>query len=380
MKKEISLLFLLFTLWINAQNSGVDNGVDTDDKGINVGNIVKMSGNWFIAFRDGVNQTQADDDRTIREEKSGFVLKRSYFTLKKDLNETFSVRYTMDLTIDKEGSDAGNVETRLKYLYVKAKPKINSKILTGTWIEAGMVHTPWLDYEQKINTYRVQDNMFIERNKIFNSADFGVTVGGNIGPKMDEKFLKEINGAMPGKWLSYVFGIYNGGGYSSEELNNNRVFSARISVRPFANTLPELHWSGYFNIGKGNSEASPDFNQILTMLAYTSKHYTFTAQYHQGEGDFRAKYIHEDNSSKSYKNNGYSFFGEYRILKTPLSVWARYDYFTLDKVTQKDNTKRTIAGITYRINKNLRLVLNTEHNSLNKEKNDIYELNLEVSF
>lgn len=385
MKKAFGLLLLIFvSTIINAQNNGKYNGVETDKKGIEIGNFIKMSGNWFIAYRNGLNQTQADDvienKEILTKKQNSFVLKRSYFTLKKDLNKIFSVRYTMDLTIDKEGSDAGNVETRLKYLYVKAKPKINSELITGTWIEAGMVHRPWLDYEQKINTYRVQDNMFIERNKIFNSADFGVTIGGNIGPKMDKKFLKEVNGAMKGKWLSYVLGLYNGGGYSGEEKNEGKVFAARLTARPLANSLPELQVSGYFNVGAGNSKHSPNFNQFLSFITYAGKHLTLTAQHHIGEGDFRAKYVDKKDPSKALKNSGYSFFGEYRIKKTPLALWGRYDSFAVNKITSMDKTKRIIGGITYRINKNLRLVLNAEHNEKNKEKNDIYELNLEVSF
>lgn len=380
MRKSFTLFFLSLMSLSLAQNNNTTNGVEMDDKGLNVADIVKFSGTWFIAFRDGISQVQADDDHKATTEQNSFVLKRSYFTLKKDLNDVFSVRYTMDLTIDNEGDDAGNVETRLKYLYLKAKPKLNSDVFTGTWIEAGMVHTPWLDYEQKINTYRVQDNMFIERNRIFNSADFGVTVGGNIGGDMDKEFLKEVNGAMPGKWFTYVLGLYNGGGYSSKELNKNKVFSVRVSVRPLANTLPELHWSGYYNIGKGNSENSPHFEQLLSMLAYTGKNYTFTGQYHQGRGDFRARYIDENNPSEAFKNSGYSFFGEYRIHKSPFSIWGRYDSFTLDKISKKEKTERIIAGVTYRLNKNLRLILNTEQNKQNKERNQIYELNLEVSF
>ena len=280
--KTITTLLFLGSPFIIAQETE-----DSNTKGVNIGNIVEMSGNWFIAYRDGVAQTQADQETLpINNHESAFVLKRSYITLKKELDQVFSVRYTMDLTIDRDGEDAGNIETRLKYLYIKAKPRINSKVFTGLWIQAGMVHTPWLDYEQKINTYRVQDNMFIERNKIFNSADFGITVNGNIGPKMDAAFLKEVKSPLTGKYLSYAFGLYNGGGYSGAEKNNNKLIAGRLSYRPFPSKIPELQISGYFNTGKGNSEESPDFNQVLGFVAYTGKQLTLTAQTHEGTGYF----------------------------------------------------------------------------------------------
>jgi len=378
LRKIVILVITLFLGYNISSQESPKNGVE-DTQSIKIGNLVEMSGNWFIAYRDGVQQVQADAvTPEVDAHSSSFVLKRSYFTLKKNVNDVFSVRYTMDLTIDEEGDDAGNVETRLKYLYLKAKPKLNSDFFTGTAIEAGMVHRPWLDYEQKINTYRVQDNMFIERNKIFNSADFGVMVQGNLGPKMDKEFLKNVNGAMKGKYVSYALGLYNGGGYSGAEQNNNKVFASRLSIRPLANLFPELQISGYFNVGKGNSEYSPDFNQFLGFIGYTGKQLTLSAQGHTGKGDFRALYVDEDDPSKALENYGYSFFGEYKLKKTPFAIWARYDVF--DVIGIDNYTERIIGGLTYKVNQWIRLVLNTEISTNNNEKENIYELNLEISF
>ena len=373
----VLLMVLLVPLNGRAQSSG-DTGSGTNVTQFMRG--VEMSGNWFISFRDGYEQIQADDENIPDEyiHSSEFILKRSYFTLKKKLNDTYSVRYTQDLTVDREGGDAGNVETRLKYLYVKAQPEINSEIITGFWTEVGMVHRPWLDYEQKINSYRVQDNMAIERARLFNSADFGVVIGGNIGPAMDREFLSKVNASMPGKYFTYVIGIYNGGGYSGAETNTNKVIDGRISVRPLAESVPEIQLSTYVNFGKGNSAASPDFNQWLGFIAYTGKHLTFTSQVHSGVGDFRAQYVDINDPSKALKNSGYSFFSEYKIPKTQFAVWGRYDHFELEN--KADDTLRWIGGLSYRINTNLRIVANTEHTYINDDIEDVYEINLEISF
>ncbi|MDO6818966.1 hypothetical protein Q4597_07295 [Zobellia sp. 1_MG-2023] len=373
----MKLGFVFMSVFLMCSNAIAQD--EDERKGINIADLVEMSGDWFIAYRDGIKQVQADETVPVENEHtSSFVLKRSYFTLKKELNDVFSVRYTMDLTIDTEGDDAGNVETRLKYLYLMTKPRINSKVFTGTGIEVGMVHRPWLDYEQKINTYRVQDNMFIERNRIFNSADFGVTVTGNIGPKMDEGFLKNVNGVMKGKYASYSLGIYNGGGYSGIENNNNKVVAGRLTVRPLANRLPQLQLSGYFNRGKGNSEFSPDFNQVLGFLAFTEKQFRITAQFHDGVGDFRARYVDAEDPSHALANHGYSFFGEYKFGKSPFSIWGRFDEFTVEEINEE--TQRVIGGFTYKVNKMIRLILNTEHTTVDGNTEDIYELNLEISF
>ncbi len=372
-KTLLLILVILMTKPLQAQE-------DESSKGINIGNIVEMSGNWFIAYRNGVEQIHADENiPEIQVSENKFMLKRSYFTLKKDLNDVFSVRYTQDLTIDSEGSDAGNVETRLKYLYLKIKPRLQSKTFTGTYVEIGMVHTPWLDFEQKINTYRVQDNMFIERNKLKNSADFGVLVAGNIGPVMDKEYLKTVNGAMKGKYMSYALGVFNGGGYSGEEKNHNKTFEGRLSFRPLANKIPELQLSTSFMLGKGNSEFSPEFKQYMGFLAYVGKQVTLVAQGHTGTGDFRARYVADDHPEIALDNQGYSFFGEYKIKRSPFALWGRFDEFKVpDKV--KLNTTRYIAGVTYKINDYLRVVGVYERNETQDEDNDIYEINFEVSF
>ncbi|MEA2077523.1 MAG: hypothetical protein U9O95_05845, partial [Candidatus Marinimicrobia bacterium] len=53
---------------------------------------VHISGNWFMAYRGNIPS----------EGDNFFGLKRGYITFKKNLNETFSIRYTQDITIDKE--------------------------------------------------------------------------------------------------------------------------------------------------------------------------------------------------------------------------------------------------------------------------------------
>ena len=374
-KLIVTTILLVSFIQIMAQDKA-----DTNKQGINIGNIVEMSGDWFISYRNGIEQIHADESITeIQNLENQFLLKRSYFTLKKNLNNVFSVRYTQDLTIDTEGDDAGNIETRLKYLYLKIKPQLESQTLTGTYIEIGMVHTPWLDFEQKINTYRVQDNMFIERNKIINSADFGVLLAGNIGPKMDNDYLKTVNDAMKGKYMSYAIGLFNGGGYSSAEKNKNKTLEGRLSFRPFAEKIPEIQLSTSFIYGKGNSEFNPDFEQYMGFVAYVGKQLTAIAQGHTGIGDFKARYTFEGHPETALKNKGYSFFTEYKIKNSPWAIWGRVDDFKVSG-EKKYDTKRYITGLTYKINDYLRLVADFERNETLLEDNNIYELNFEISF
>ncbi len=383
MKKiTIALLLLLAYATLFAQQDTISEKKSKENaEGISLGNFAKISGHWIASYRDVHEKIDANGAAlSKRTHTNSAILKRGYVTLKKDLNDVFSVRYTQDITVDKEGSDAGNVETKLKYLYLKVTPHINSKVFTGSWLEVGMVHKPWLDYEQKINTYRLQGNMAVLRNKLIISSDFGVTFGGNIGPKMDAKFLKEVNGAMKGKYFSYALGIHNGGGYSAKEQNTNKVFSGLFSFRPFANSIPQLQLSTSFNLGKGNTEYNPSYKQFVWFGAWTGRNLTFTAQYHKGEGDFKGNYVRKDNDGQSLKNKGYSFFGEYQFGTSPWAIWGRHDYFSLRREKEDEITRRYIAGITYRVNRNIRLVLDTEQTELQRGRDNVYELNLEIIF
>ncbi len=368
MKKTLLLLVAFLSIY------GLSKGQNNEDKkGIDIGlGGVRLSGVCFASFED----KNKDIDHSTTVHTNAFALRRGYITLKKDLAKNFSIRYTQDIAVDKEGGDAGTIKTRIKYLYLKAKINPNINWLTGTYMEIGMVHRPWIAYEQSINSYRVQGLMASDRNRIFVSADLGVMLAGNIGAKMDSDFLKTHGKSMKGKYCSYVIGVYNGGGYTALEKNNNKIFAARLTFRPLAKIAPEFQVSGALNLGKGNTEFEPEFSQYITMLAWTGKQLTLTAQVQKGRGDSRGKHV-EDN--KALSNYGYSFFGEYKIKNSNWAIWGRYDSFTLDYDEEID---RLMGGISYRINKNIRTSFDIEHenNKYDELVTNSAKLNIEVKF
>lgn len=363
MRKVLIIIIILIN--ILSAHSQIDNMKQFD-----LLHRVTISGDWFIAYRidkvDGENWEYK------------FILKRSYFTINKEINDVFNIRYTQDLTLDKEGDDAGNVETKIKYLYLKVKPKFNG-LISGSFIEIGMVHRPWLTYEQNVNVYRVQGNMAVEQNKLFNSAGFGVLLGGNIGPKMDKEYLTNISSTMKGKYASYAIGLYNGGGYASFEKNSNKVIEGILNVRPFANAIPQIQLTYAFNLGKGNTVEAPDFNQFLFHGGFIGEKIIISGQYHFGKGDYKGKYTDALNPYKALKNNGYSVFGEYKFNNSPFAIFIRYDYFEIkDSLTKI--IEREIVGIKYNFYNNLSFVLTGENMTEESTNNLIIDLNLQISF
>lgn len=367
MKKCILLvsIMLLANVLLFAQNEEEKNKLsELIDK-------TSISGQWFLSY-----------DYDITEDMNQFKLKRGYFTVKTKLNDMFSVRYTQDITLDKEGEDIGNVEMRLKYLYMMMKP-FKSGFFKHSTAEFGLIHRPWLDYEQSVNPYRVQGTMFAERYDLLNSADFGVAFAGLIGEEMDEDYQKNVDKKYPGRYGSYAFGVYNGPGYHAVEENNNKTVEGRLTLRPMPDFIPGLQFSYAFIFGKANLPGNKaDFNMNVFFVSQQHRHFTLTGQYLMGKGNSAGTY-YIPAYNDSYDTDGYSLFGEIKIPKTNFALFGRYDNFELSFSELQDEQKSyetVIGGITYRFLKN-KLILDYNKLSLpNGTTEESVELAVEIRF
>ena len=327
-----------------------------------------INGKWYLGFLKGKSSGQSFNR---------FTIKRGYITFKRKLSERLSVRFTQDITLDQEGMDKGNVEMLLKYCYLNLN--LNDFLFfTNPAFEFGLVHRPWMDFEQKINRYRVQGTMFLERIGMMNSADFGVTFSSMIGGKMNKQYLEQVNSKYPGKYGTFSIGVYNGAGYHALERNKNKTVESRLTLRPFPGTLPGLQFSYNMIYGKGNTSLNPDFILNSGFLSYEREHFTLTAQYYKAKGNSSGSYA--DSLGNAYENHGHSFFGEYEIPKTNLTVFGRYDSFD-SKHMIKPDSRRYIFGIGYYFYKNNKLVvdldyLDRKNNGLMDQK--IYEAAIEI--
>ena len=349
--KKLLVLIIIIGFGFSSNTSTINQNID-------------ISGQWFLAFNNASEINQ-------------FALKRGYFTIKTKMNDVFSIRYTQDITLDKEGSDAGNVEIRLKYMYLKMKMD-QFDFLPISFFELGMVHRPWLDFEEHINRYRAQGTMFVERAHLINSADFGVTYTGLIGEKIDEKYQKEVNKTYPGKYGSFSVGVYNGGGYHAIEKNNNKTLEGRLTLRPFPEFMPGLQFSYYGVYGDANIDSiSADFHINLFFVSSESKYHVATLQYYKGKGDQKGKLV-DEMTLNSYENDGYSAFGEFKIPGSNFAVFGRYDEFNSDQgMTITEST--TIGGLTYRFLKN-KVFFDVNQHQVHSQTTNIYELALEIHF
>lgn len=325
----------------------------------------RISGQWFLAYT--INTLD-----TTRE----FRLKRGYLDIRTQINNRLSVRYTQDITIDREGSDAGNIETRMKYMYLKIKLN-NWAIINDHYVEIGMSHRPWVDFDGKINPYRLQDEMFTDRNNIISSADLGFSWVGLLGKPLNENYLNAVSSAYPGRYGSFALGLFNGGGYSALEKNRNKTLETRISLRPLPDFVPGLQFTHAFAYGLANvAEYEAPFRMHIFALTSQSRFHSLQAQYYTGTGGHQDHYV--SSNGNSYKNKGYSVLAEIKTPAFPLSVFSRYDYLQ-SEAWANANENLFAAGIAYRFSKS-KLAAYYEKNQHLTETENIWELVLEIKF
>ncbi|MBZ0265109.1 hypothetical protein K8I28_10605 [bacterium] len=287
----------------------------------------------------------ADRKDPVDNHTSEFSIRRSYLTVVKDFSDYVHARLTLDSHMD----DEGDMEVRLKYAYIFFTPD-DLGFISNQKIEFGMVHTPWLDFEQNLNYYRMRDKMYMERAGMFNSADFGFTVFGYFGGEMDDSYKKKVNKKYAGRFGSYAFGLYNGGGYHAEEANENKVMEARVTVRPLPETVSGMQLSYFVVNGKGNLATNPDWIVHTGMFSYEHQYMTLTGLYVTGEGNQSGGWSGISSSGVLAKEfEGYSVFVEGK----PDEHWrvlGGYDVIEVQNL-EANNWTEFHGGIGYKFNK-----------------------------
>ncbi|HRY99361.1 MAG TPA: hypothetical protein P5550_09935 [Bacteroidales bacterium] len=328
---------------------------------------IDISGQWFVAYQNVEEEGQHSNQ---------FFLRRGYVTFGKKFNDLISVRFTQDIITDREGSDAGNIEMRLKYLYIRLKTK-GMPGLGQAYLDFGMVSRPWLDFEEKINRYRLQGTMYAERVGIMNSADFGLTFVTLLGGKLDESYVKSVNDAFPGKYGSVSLGVYNGGGYYALEKNNGKTLEGRLSLRPLPVQLPGLQLTYSLALGEGNIPEGPDWRLHLASLSYAVPAFRSMIQYVDGTGNSFGSLVDENMLPRPLR--GYSLFGEYTFARH-FSLIGRYDLFSARSGDTWEDGRRTIAGFCYHFLHGQKVLINADVYDPEGHRETVVELVAEIRF
>jgi hypothetical protein len=264
-----------------------------------------------------------------------FSIKRAYINV---IGKFAGGVYTR-ITADIAPSGTTNQLYRLKYAYAAWTP--NGSSLTYKF---GLIHTPWLDWEEALWDYRMQGTMATERGAYTTSADFGAGIDGKWNND-------QVNGQ-----LTFV----NGEGYSGGTGDNRKDVQLRVSVR-VANTddasrVGGLRISGYAGIGKASGGG--DRNRFIGLVSYKSKQFTLGGEFASVKDTVSPVGADSLNlgGGVSAKGTVLSAFGVFHLPNSSVAAIARVDVIDPNTTTSPNKLTRFVGGLSYQVTANLRML------------------------
>ncbi|HKS26018.1 MAG TPA: hypothetical protein VJZ76_24720 [Thermoanaerobaculia bacterium] len=263
------------------------------------------------------------DGNSVKQ--SSFNISRAYINVTGNLNHRISFRITPD--VSRETSTApslsGSQIFRLKYAF--GQLALDDWTTHGSWVRLGVQQTPYVDYSEQIYRYRWQGTIFAERVGLISSADAGLSGHWNF----------------PGNYGDVHGGFYNGENYNKAEVNNEKGFEIRGSVRPFplgGAMLKGLRITG-FAIEDHYVESAKRQRHIGQI---TYEHPVVNA----GLDLLRAK-DQTGVTKANVESKGWSAWVTPKLGATGWEVLLRHDNFTPNTSASSQKTKRDILGLAY---------------------------------
>ncbi len=256
-----------------------------------------------------------------RDGLNAFDVTRAYLNVNGQLSTNVRFRFTPDVRRVTDGSLAGSLTLRLKYAFVQL-----DNLTPGSSLRFGLQSTPWIDFEQGINRYRVQGTVFAEREGLIpSSADFGASYQTPL-------FANHVE---------VHAGVFNGEGSSQTDPNKYKSLQTRVTLRP----LPGRGiWNGLrlsvFGSAGWYAEDRPRHLGIL-MASFEHRHIAAAVQ------TVKAVERPLATLAADIDRAGESYFVEVRQGPQGWAGLLRVDQFDPDRLIAANQQRRTIAGGAY---------------------------------
>jgi hypothetical protein len=254
---------------------------------------------------------------------SQFQIGRSYINLTGNISHSIAFRVTPDITRETGvGSSLnGSYTFRIKYAY--GQWNLDDHMSKGSFVRFGIQPTPYFDFMESVYRYRFQGTIFNEREGYQSSADAGVGFRYNL----------------PQNYGDIQTGFYNGENYNKPEVNNQKAFMFRGTIRPL-HVHPVLR--GLRLTGFVNKDAYVK-NADRTRASVTA---SFEHTYLNGAFEYLSTKDQTSATRSALNGRGWSAFV---TPKTPMG-WeglVRYDHLVPNKDVKSQVRTRAIAGIAY---------------------------------
>ena len=272
------------------------------------------------------------------DDYNAFDLTRAYVNVRGDLGHGLTSRVTSDVYRVADGS----LDLRLKYAFATWRP-----VAGGVGVTAGLMQTPWVDFEESMWGYRMQGRIALDRNGYLTSSDLGLGVDGSWNRDA----------------VSVQAGVFNGEGYHDLEGDRRKDAAARASVRLIQTDDPSrtggvrLSALGHYGAPTGGGVRS----RAAGMLSWKSKLATLAAEY-AVTGDREDN--PEDGGAPDLETiNGrlVTAFGVLRIPGSRVALVGRVDVVDPNTDLAGDRATRYIGGVSYAVTPHLRVLADVDH-------------------
>jgi hypothetical protein len=255
---------------------------------------------------------------------NAFNVGRAYLNVTGNISHLIAFRVTPDISRETGSGSSltGSYTFRLKYAY--AQFNLDDWMTRGSWTRFGMQQTPWVDFEEGLYRYRFQGTVFPDREGYLSSSDVGAS----------------LRYTLPGDYGDVHAGVYNGETYSRPEVNDQKGFMVRGSVRPLPGQprLRGLRVSGFYDA----DSYIRDGERRRGIVAASFEH-----PYANAHVEYLATADRPRASARKLEGHGWSAW------VTPKSAdglgWGgllRVDHMRPDTTVEAART-RTIAGLAY---------------------------------
>lgn len=268
--------------------------------------------------------TDADGNPVHR---NSFDVARSYLNVTGNISHVVAFRVTPDISRETNtaSSLAGSLVFRIKYAYLQTN--LDEWTGRGSYARFGIQQTPYLDYLEGAYRYRFQGTMFAERAGYFASADAGASFRYNF----------------PSNYGDIHGGIYNGENYQKAEVNDQKDYMIRASVRPFATRAPILRgFRAAVFYDRGHYVKDAERTRVIGVATFEHPHLNAGFEYLDAHDQTSVK-------TANVHSRGYSIWATPKQSSTSVG-WeglVRYDHQTPNTALDPEERNRIIAGIAY---------------------------------
>src|SRR6185312_12159743 len=254
----------------------------------------KVSGTMFVDF---TNIDQTSNGSKTDTSGTGLDVKRFYLSIDHQFNDIWSANLTTDFNYT---SVTGETQLFVKKAYLQGA---FSKLAT---LRVGSANMAWIPFVEDWYGYRFVENTLVDREKLGNSADWGLHLLGDNG------------------LFNYQVSAVNGGGYKNPSRSDHVDFEGRVGLQPVKGLM--------FAVGAYDGDLGKNTQTVSTL--HSARRYDAMAAWNRDGLRLGAEWFKTDN----WKNvttpttdtaSGYSVWGSYDF--TSASLFARYDQAKLSK-------------------------------------------------